>query len=284
MSDATSLVDTQWLAEPLGQKDLAIVDASWAFPIEKRDLDAEFAARHIPGAVRFDIDAISDRSSDLPHMLPSPEHFAAAVGALGIGDDSMIVAYDSAGLMSAARVWWSFRVFGLDRVAVLDGGLPKWIAEGRPLASGTAAPSPRRFTPRFRPELVRDRHDILANIASPAEQLVDARSAGRFAGTEPEPRAGLRGGHVPGSFSLPFTDLLDPESKLVRPPEAIAARFRAAGIDLEQPLVASCGSGITACVLALGAYLAGRRDMAVYDGSWTEWAQRLELPVESGKR
>lgn len=284
MSDATALVDTQWLAERLGRKDLAIVDASWAFPIEKRDLDAEFAARHIPGAVRFDIDAISDRSSDLPHMLPSPEHFAAAVGALGIGDDSMIVAYDSAGLMSAARVWWSFRAFGHDRVAVLDGGLPKWVAEGRPLASGPAAPSPRRFTPRFRPELVRGRDDVLANIASQAEQLVDARSVGRFAGTEPEPRAGLRGGHVPGSFSLPFTDLLDPQSKRVCPPEEIAARFRAAGIDLARPLIASCGSGITACVLALGAYLAGRRDMAVYDGSWTEWAQRLELPVESGKR
>ena len=279
-----ALVSTEWLASRLGRADLAIIDASWAWPQEKRDLEQEFRTRHIPGAVRFDIDAISDHASGLPHMLPSPADFAAAVGALGIGTDSMVVAYDTAGLMSAARPWWMFRAFGHDKVAVLDGGLPKWLAEGRPVATGAAAPERRQFTARLHPELVRDAPAMLANVTSGREQLLDARSAGRFAGTEPEPRAGLRGGHVPGSLNLPFTDLLDPQSRTVRPNEAIAQRLREQGVDLARPIVTSCGSGITACVLALGLHLLGREDVAVYDGSWTEWALTPELPVETGKR
>lgn len=285
MSDArASLVSTEWLAAQLGRADLAIIDASWAWPQEHRDLEQEFRARHIPGAVRFDIDAISDHGSDLPHMLPSAEAFATAVAALGIGDDSTVVAYDGAGLMSAARPWWMFRVFGHDKVAVLDGGLPKWQAEGRPLASGPASPARRSFTARLRPELVRDARAVLANVTSGREQLLDARSAGRFAGTEPEPRAGLRGGHVPGSLNLPFTDLLDAKTKTVRQNEAIAKRLREQGVDLARPIVTSCGSGITACVLALGLHLLGREDVAVYDGSWTEWALDPKLPVETGTR
>jgi thiosulfate/3-mercaptopyruvate sulfurtransferase len=285
MSDRSpALVSTEWLASRLGGADLAIIDASWAWPQEKRDLEQEFRARHIPGAVRFDIDAISDHASGLPHMLPSPADFAAAAGALGIGTDTMVVAYDTAGLMSAARPWWMFRAFGHDKVAVLDGGLPKWLAEARPIATGAAAPERRQFTARLHPELVRDARAVLANVTSGREQLVDARSAGRFAGTEPEPRAGLRGGHVPGSLNLPFTDLLDPQSRTVRPKEAIAHRLREQGVDLARPIVTSCGSGITACVLALGLHLLGREDVAVYDGSWTEWALTPELPVETGKR
>jgi thiosulfate/3-mercaptopyruvate sulfurtransferase len=177
-----------------------------------------------------------------------------------------------------------FRAFGHDKVAVLDGGLPKWLAEARPIATGAAAPERRQFTARLHPELVRDARAVLANVTSGREQLVDARSAGRFAGTEPEPRAGLRGGHVPGSLNLPFTDLLDPQSRTVRPKEAIAHRLREQGVDLARPIVTSCGSGITACVLALGLHLLGREDVAVYDGSWTEWALTPELPVETGKR
>ena len=277
---SNALVSTAWLAERLGDDTLAILDATWAFPQEKRDIEAEFRAGHIPHAARFDIDAISDHSTDLPHMLPSPDAFAASVGALGVGDDSMVVVYDSYGLMSAARAWWMLRAFGHDSVAVLDGGLPKWRAEGRAVATGAAAPEARRFTPRFRPELVRDFRAVLANIASRTEQLVDARSAGRFAGRDPEPRPGLRGGHVPGSLNLPFADLIDPGTKTVRAKDAIADRVRAAGIDRERPIVTSCGSGITACVVALGLHLIGRTDVAVYDGSWTEWALRQELPVE----
>ena len=282
MSDE-ALVSTEWLAGRLGSDDLAILDATWAFPQEKRDLEQEFRARHIPGAVRFDIDAISDHTSDLPHMLPSPEAFAAAVGALGIGNRTQVVAYDTYGLMSAARAWWMLRVFGHDRVAVLDGGLPKWLAEGQRLATGAAAPQRRDFVPSFRPELVRDWRAVLANVTSRAEQFVDARSAGRFAGSEPEPRAGLRGGHVPGSLNLPFAELIDPKSKAVRPRPEIERLARAAGVDLARPIVTSCGSGVTACVVALGLHLLGRRDVAVYDGSWTEWALRQDLPVESGK-
>jgi thiosulfate/3-mercaptopyruvate sulfurtransferase len=276
-----TLVGTAWLADALGAPDLRIVDGSWHMPQARRDPRAEFLAAHIPGAVFFDIDAVADHATDLPHMLPAPEAFAAAAGALGIGDGDRVVVYDTRGVVSAARVWWTFRVFGHDAVAVLDGGLAKWRAEGRPLASGEAAPAPRAFTPRFRPELVRGLAAMRENLAAPRAQVLDARSAGRFAGSEPEPRPGLRGGHIPGSLSLPYETLYRPDATL-RPPDDLRAAFAAAGVDPARPVVTTCGSGITASVLALALHLLGRRDVAVYDGSWTEWATRPDTPIETG--
>ncbi len=275
------LVSTDWLADRIGEPGVVVVDATYHLPTAKRDPRAEFAQAHIPGAAFFDIDGISDPASSLPHMLPAPADFARAMAALGIGDDSMVVAYDSYGLMSAARAWWMLRTFGHEAVAVLDGGLPKWQREGRPLESGEPGPRAATFTPRFRPELVRSKQQVLANLASRAEQVLDARAAGRFTGVEPEPRAGLRGGHIPGSRNLPFTQLLDPETKTVLPAEALRARFAAAGIDPARPVVTSCGSGVTACVLALGLARIGAPDAAVYDGSWSEWGQG-DAPIESG--
>ena len=206
-SQASPLVTPEWLARNLTRRDVRIVDGSWHMPQLKRDPRAEFAAAHIPGAVFFDIDAIADHSTSLPHMLPTAETFAAAVGALGIGTGDRVVVYDVRGVVSAARVWWTFRAFGHDAVAVLDGGLKKWRAEGRPVERGEPAPAPRAFAARPRPELVRDLEAVRANIGSRAAQVLDARSAGRFAGTEPEPRAGLRAGHIPGSLNLPYETL-----------------------------------------------------------------------------
>ncbi len=272
------LVSTDWLAQHRDDPGVRIADGSYFLPHLKRDAGAEFLAKHIPGAVRFDIDDIKDPDDPLPHMLPSADIFAAKVGALGISNDHAVVAYDALGLMSAARVWWMFRAFGHDNVAVLDGGLPKWVKEGRPVATGAATPRPTRFTARFRPELVRDRVAVAADLASKREQVLDARSRGRFAGTEPELRAGLRGGHMPGALNLPFTDLLGPDGTML-PPDRIAALFQAAAVDPARPVVTSCGSGVTACVLALGLHLIGNKNAAVYDGSWTEWGGRSDTAV-----
>jgi thiosulfate/3-mercaptopyruvate sulfurtransferase len=276
-----ALVSTEWLAAHLGEPDLRVVDGSWHMPQAKRDPAREFADAHLPGAVFFDIDGIADTSSGLPHMLPSPDVFAKAVGTLGIGDGDRVVVYDSRGVVSAARVWWTFRVFGHDAIAVLDGGLPKWRAEGRALASGPATPAPRRFTSKLRPALVRDLAQVHANLATQREQVLDARSRGRFMGTEPEPRAGLRGGHIPGSLNLPYDELHAADGTL-RPPPALREAFTAARVDLTRPVVTTCGSGITASVLALALHRVGRPDVAVYDGSWTEWAGREEAPVDKG--
>ncbi|HKB25257.1 MAG TPA: 3-mercaptopyruvate sulfurtransferase [Methylomirabilota bacterium] len=273
------LVTTDWLAANLGRRTVRVVDGSWHMPHLKRDARAEFEAAHVPGAVFFDIDAIADTSSPLPHMLPTARTFAARVGALGIGARDLVVAYDTRGVVSAARVWWTFRAFGHDRVAVLDGGLPKWRAEGGPVESGAPAPKPRRFTARLRRGLVRDLAQMRANLRSRREQVLDARSAGRFAGTEPEPRAGLRGGHIPGSLNLPYERLHRSDGTLLGP-EALARLFEAAGLDLARPVVTSCGSGVTASVLALGLHLLGQEKVAVYDGSWTEWGGRKDTPAE----
>lgn len=283
MTPGSPLVSTTWLAERLDAPDVVVVDATYHLPNLNRDARAEYAREHIPGAMFFDIDAIADRATDLPHMLPPPAEFAAAMKALGIGDNMRVVAYDSYGLMSAARAWWSLRAYGHERVAVLDGGLPKWKREGHPTSDMPSMP--RRaapFTPRLRPEMVRSKAQMLANLASKTEQVVDARAAGRFQGTAPEPRAGLRAGHIPGSRNLPFTRLVDPDEQTVVGVDDIRARFSEAGIDPTRPVVCSCGSGVTACVLALGLELLGAKQVSVYDGSWSEWGQPGDTPVETG--
>jgi thiosulfate/3-mercaptopyruvate sulfurtransferase len=273
------VVTTDWLARHLGETDLRVVDGTWHMPQLGRDARAEFAAAHVPGAVFFDIDAIADRATTLPHMLPTADEFATAAGGLGIGSDDRVVVYDVRGVVSAARVWWTFRAFGHDAVAVLDGGLKKWRAEGRAVESGPASPPRRTFRARLRPELVRDLGAMRANLDSRAAQVLDARSAGRFAGTEPEPRAGLRGGHIPGSLNLPYETLYRADGTL-RPPDELRSAVVAAGVDLGRPIVTTCGSGVTASVLALALYLAGRPDVAVYDGSWSEWGARPDVPIE----
>jgi thiosulfate/3-mercaptopyruvate sulfurtransferase len=279
-SQALPLVTPEWLARNLTRRDVRIVDGSWHMPQLKRDPRAEFAAAHIPGAVFFDIDAIADHATSLPHMLPSAREFARAVGGLGIGARDRVIVYDSRGVASAARVWWTFRAFGHDAIAVLDGGLPRWRAEGRPVESGTPAPRPRKFTARLRRSLVRDLAAMRRNVTTRKAQVLDARSRGRFVGTEPEPRAGLRSGHIPGSLNLPYDELYQKDGTLL-PPHELRAKFEAAGLDLGKPVVTSCGSGVTASVLALGLYAAGRPDVAVYDGSWTEWGGRADTPIET---
>jgi len=273
------LVTTDWLAANLRRRTVRPVDGSWHMPQLKRDARAEFARAHIPGAAFFDIDAIADTASPLPHMLPNARKFAESVGALGIGDRDVVVVYDTRGVISAARVWWTFRAFGHARVTVLDGGLPKWQAEGRPVETGVPAPKPRRFTARLHRSLVRDLAQMRANLASRREQVLDARSHGRFIGTEPEPRPGLRGGHIPGSLNLPYDQLYRKDGTLL-PPDGLQRLFEAAGLDPAKPVVTTCGSGVTAAVLALGLHLLGHETVAVYDGSWTEWGGRNDTPLE----
>ena len=289
MTDSTastpfgSVVTTGWLAAHLGEPDLRVVDARWYLPTAKRDARAEYRAAHVPGAVYFDIDQIADRGSGLPHMLPPSEAFAHAVGALGIGSGDRVVVSGARHLIASARVWWTFRVFGHDRVAVLDGGIPRWRDEGRPMEAGEPGPGARRFTARFRPDLVADLERLRANLASREAQVLDARSVGRFHGTEPEPRPGLRSGHVPGSLNLPYDRLFRPEDGSLLPPEGLQAAFAAGGLDLDRPVVTTCGSGVSAAVLALGFHVLGRPDAAVYDGSWSEWGGRADVPVERGQ-
>jgi thiosulfate/3-mercaptopyruvate sulfurtransferase len=283
MSQVPPLVSTAWLAGKLGQPGLVVLDATYHLPNVPRDAKAEYAREHIPGALFFDVDGISDPNSDLPHMLPSPADFTRAAEALGIGDEDHVVAYDSYGMMSAARPWWMFRIFGHDKVSVLDGGLGKWKREGRPLAGAVSKPaSGKRFTARFRPEMVRSKDQLLSNLKSHTEQVLDARAAARFQGTVPEPRQGLRSGHIPGSRNLPFNSLLDPSDQTMVPPEKLKALFAQAGIDPSQPIVTSCGSGVTACVLALGLERIGAKKVAIYDGSWSEWGLPGNTPVETG--
>jgi thiosulfate/3-mercaptopyruvate sulfurtransferase len=277
-----ALVSTEWLARHLQAPDLRVVDATWHMPGQGRNARAEYEARHIPGAVFFDIDEIADEASKLPHMLPSPEKFSARMRKLGLGDGNRIVVYDAHGMMSAARVWWSFRVMGHKDVAVLDGGLPKWLAEGRPVEDTPPPPRERHFSARLNHTLVKDKSAVVRNLKNRRFQLLDARSAGRFQGTEAEPWPGRRSGHVPGSRNLPYTELLDPTHKTFLPADALAAKFETAGVDLKKPVVTSCGSGVTAAILALGLHLIGHEDVAVYDGSWAEWGLPGDTPVETG--
>ncbi len=279
----TSLVSTEWLSLNMSAPDIRIVDASWYMPAENRNPRAEYDAAHIPGAVFFDIDDIADTSIDLPHMIPAPEKFSSKMRKLGLGDGNRIVVYDGAGIRSAARAWWMIRLFGHTDVAILDGGLPKWQAENREVTDLPTLPSERHFTSRINSMMVKDKDQVLQNIESQKFQVLDARSKGRFEGTEAEPRPGLRGGHIPGSSNLAFNELLTAEGTL-KSAEELKSAFEAADINLRKPVITSCGSGITACVLAFGLHMLGHRDTAVYDGSWTEWGLDESLPIENGAK
>jgi thiosulfate/3-mercaptopyruvate sulfurtransferase len=273
-----ALVSTEWLAAHLNEANVVVLDGTWF--LGEGDGRTEYEKSHIPGAVFFDIDDVCDKSSPLPHMLPSAELFGEKVGALGVANDSHVVVYDRFGLQTAARVWWEFRFFGHAKVSVLDGGLKKWLAEGRKTEAGSVTPKRKTYRATPHAALVRSLEQLKANLAAKSEQVLDARSAGRFKGAEPEPRPGSRPGHIPGSLSLPYTELLDPETKTMADADALAKKFRDAGIDLSRPVVTSCGSGVTASVLALGLHLIGQDKFAVYDGSWSEWGTRQDVPVE----
>jgi len=276
------LVTTEWLAGELGKPDLVVFDATKYLPNEPKDGRAEFLAAHIPGARYFDIDAIADTDTDLPHMVPTPGRFAKLMAQLGVGNGSRVVFYDQKGLASAARGWWLMGLFGHDNAAVLDGGLPKWTKEGRATQSGEpAAPSPTTFRADYRATRLRGVGDVLRNTETRAELVLDARAAGRFTGATPEPRAGMRSGHIPGSANIPYTDLLHTDGTF-RAVAELRARFAQAGVDATRSSVTSCGSGVTACILTLGLRLAGLPEGAVYDGSWTEWGGRTDTPVETG--
>jgi thiosulfate/3-mercaptopyruvate sulfurtransferase len=280
-ADPDALVSTEWLAEHLAAPDIRVVDGSFKMPGVTPTAHSDYLVRHIPNAVFFDLDDIAADGTTLPHMYPSPEKFSARVRKLGLGDGHRIVVYDSAGLMSAARVWWMFRSFGHTDVSVLDGGLPKWLAEGRPVDDLTPLPRERHFTAKFNTLMVRDKEQIRNNLATHREQVLDARAKPRFDGTVDDPWPGRRRGHIPDSFNLPYDQLLDAKTKTMLPAEQLAVLFSRAGIASNRPVVTTCGSGVTACVLALGLHLLGHRDVAVYDGSWAEWGLPGDTPVET---
>jgi thiosulfate/3-mercaptopyruvate sulfurtransferase len=277
---SNALVDTAWLATHLSAPDVRVVDATWFLPTMARDARREYAETHIPGAVYFDIDEFADDASPLPHMLPDAVRFSSRARRLGLGDGTRIVIYDNNRYSASARAWWTFRLFGHPEVTVLDGGLAKWQAEERPTTDESVTPREAHFTERQNNLLVRDLEQLRANLLSHREQVVDARSRGRFAGTEPEPRSGLRSGHIPGSSSLPHLDLIGPDGTLLSEAE-LRRRFASAGVDLTGPIVTTCGSGVTASTITLALYQLGREDVAVYDGSWSEWGGRDDTPVET---
>lgn len=277
-----ALVSTDWLASRLDAPDIRIVDGSFYLPAQKRDPRKEYENQHIPGAVFFDIDEIADTSNPLPHMLPSQEKFSSRVRKLGLGDGNKIVVYDTSPMMGATRVWWMFRTMGHRDVAVLDGGLPKWQAEGRPVTDDPTPPRERHFTARLDNTLVRSVDDVKALLTSRREQIIDARAANRFRGEAPEPRPGLRSGHMPGAYNLPYNELIDAKTGTMLPAKELAALIAASGIDPSKKVTASCGSGVSACVVALGLYLTGAPEAAIYDGSWTEWGGRDDTPIVTG--
>jgi len=272
------IISTEELAAIIGAPDVKLLDARWR--LDGTDMMPGFLAAHLPGARFFDIEAVSDHGSPLPHMLPTAEAFAAAAGALGISETDRIVVYDDGAFRSAPRVWWTFRTFGAERVQVLDGGLPKWLAEGRAVESGAPAPATAVFRPRFRSELVRGYAEVRDVVDRGGAQIVDARPADRFRGEAPEPRPGLRGGHMPGSLSLPTGGLYSGDQ--LRPPAELLAAFRGAGVDPDGPVITTCGSGVSASVLALALAVLGKEGVAVYDGSWSEWGGRDDSPVVTG--
>jgi thiosulfate/3-mercaptopyruvate sulfurtransferase len=275
-------VSTDWLAAHLSDPDVVVVDASYYLPTQNRDAHAEHRARHIPGAVFFDIEAVADHATDLPHMLPTAPEFAAAAGALGIADTDTIVAYDCTGLFSAARVWWTFRAFGAAKVFILDGGFPTWTAEGRPAEAGDVQRAPRTFAARLNASAVAALADVRRALDAASAQVVDARSGPRFRGEEAEPRAGVRPGHMPGALNVPYSSLLE-NGRLVSP-DRLAKAFAERGVDLDKPIITSCGSGVTAAILWFALDALGRAPAGLYDGSWVEWGSRPELPVATGPK
>jgi thiosulfate/3-mercaptopyruvate sulfurtransferase len=277
MTMTQTIVSTEWLAAHLA--DVKIIDASWYMPADKRDAKAEFETAHIPGAVFYDLDALSDHSTDLPHMLPTPQNFARDLGALGIGDDDMVVIYDGAGLFAAARSWWMLRVMGHDKVAVLDGGLPKWKAESRAQEQGAAAPKPVQFTSKPVAGQVKSFDDVRAALGK--SQILDARSNSRFTAEEKEPRAGLRSGHMPGAVNVHFRAVLNADGTL-KSDDELKKLFAEKGVDLRAPIITSCGSGVTASILMLALAKLGAPQTSLYDGSWTEWGGRPEAEVVTG--
>ena len=279
--DSSNLVSTEWLEAHLNAPDLRILDASWYLADMKRDAKAEYEAKHIPGARYFDIDEIADTTSEMPHMAPTVEKFVSRVRAMGIGDGHRVVVYDGAGLFSAARVWWMFRHFGKSDVAVLDGGFPKWLAEDRPTEDVPPIMRDRHFTAHRDASIVKDVTQVAGHVKLGDAEIIDARSPGRFRGEEPEPREGLRSGRIPGSKNVHYAALLNDDQTL-KTPDELRAVFEAAGVDLSKPAITTCGSGVTAAILTLAMEETGKKDIALYDGSWSEWGMYPDLQIETG--
>ena len=275
------LVSTEWLAAEIGKADLIVFDATKYLPNENKDGRSEFLAAHIQGARYFDIDEFADQDSSLPHMIPTVGRFEKLASRMGISNTTRVVFYDQKGIASSARGWWLMGLFGHDNAAVLDGGLPKWRKEGRAVEAGAPLAAPAtHFVAAFRPQRLRGVGDVIGNLSSHAELVLDARAAGRFTGAQPEIRPGIRAGHIPGSTNLPYNELLSADGTFLAP-AALRARFAAAGVDGRKPVVTTCGSGVTACILSMGMVLAGLQAAAIYDGSWTEWGGRTDTPVET---